>query len=209
MGALLGALLALTAWLLVGPLPPLLVAALLVALLAALSGGLHLDGLADWFAALGGGRGDRTRMLAIMREPHVGAHGASALVLCLALKLAALVPLVTARDMIAIACLPVVGRAAVVPLVALFAPARDDGLAHAFATKRGLVPLAITLLLVAVPLAMLARIVLVAGFVAALLLAFVVGAWARARIGGVTGDVHSAAIELGETLFAIAVVASL
>ena len=57
-------------------------AVVLVALLAVLTGGLHLDGLADVFDALGGGRGDRARMLAIMRDSRIGAHGAAAMACC-------------------------------------------------------------------------------------------------------------------------------
>ena len=70
------------------------VAVLLAALLAALTGGLHLDGFADVFDALGGGRGDRARMLEIMRDSRIGAHGAAALALLLIAKVAALAQVV-------------------------------------------------------------------------------------------------------------------
>src|SRR4051812_27073096 len=82
-GAALGFLLLGMERLLRGVLPPGLAAVSLVATLALLTGGLHLDGLADVFDALGGGRGSRERMLAIMRDSRVGAHGAAALALFL------------------------------------------------------------------------------------------------------------------------------
>ena len=72
-----------------GHLPAGLIAVGLVALSALLTGGLHLDGLADTFDALGGGRGDRARMLEIMRDSRIGAHGAGALTLLLAAKVLA------------------------------------------------------------------------------------------------------------------------
>src|SRR5581483_615259 len=80
-GAVLGGALVGAGRLLEGRLPAGLTAVLLVALLALLTGGLHLDGLADLFDALGGGRGDRARMLDIMRDSRIGAHGAVALCL--------------------------------------------------------------------------------------------------------------------------------
>jgi len=73
-----------------GHLPPGLIAILLAALLAGLTGGLHLDGVADVFDALGGGRRDRARMLEIMRDSRIGAHGAAALILVLLAKVTAL-----------------------------------------------------------------------------------------------------------------------
>src|SRR3990172_3011497 len=57
------------------PSPP--AAALAVVVLAALSGGLHLDGLADSADGLFGG-GDRERRLAIMRDSRTGSFGALA-----------------------------------------------------------------------------------------------------------------------------------
>ena len=58
--------------------------------MAMLTGGLHLDGFADVFDALGGGRGDRARMLEIMRDSRIGAHGAGAVALVLLAKAACL-----------------------------------------------------------------------------------------------------------------------
>ena len=81
-GLLLGAILALVDWLLRHDLEPGVTAALLVALLAALTGALHLDGLADAFDGLAGGR-DRESRLRIMKDIHTGTFGTVALVLVL------------------------------------------------------------------------------------------------------------------------------
>ena len=93
-GAALGAVLVGTHHLLAGRLSPGLVAVAIVAVHAGLTGGLHLDGVADVFDALGGGRGRRDRMLAIMRDSRIGAHGAVAVVLLLVAKILAVVQLV-------------------------------------------------------------------------------------------------------------------
>ncbi len=67
----------------------LVAAALAVALEVLVTGGIHLDALAD--SADGLGASGRQRALEIMREPTIGAFGATALVLDLVVKIAALV----------------------------------------------------------------------------------------------------------------------
>lgn len=73
--------------------PPLLQAALLLSLWVALSGALHLDGLADMADAWIGGLGDRERTLAIMKDPRSGPVAVVVLVLVLLLKFSALAAL--------------------------------------------------------------------------------------------------------------------
>ena len=70
-------------------LPPLLLAVLVVSFSAWATRGLHLDGLADFFDGLGGGR-TREDVLRIMRDSRIGAFGAIALVLVLFTKVAAI-----------------------------------------------------------------------------------------------------------------------
>ena len=55
-----------------------------------LTGALHEDGLADFFDGFGGGGGDRQRILAIMKDSHIGTYGVLALVVYLALLFFAL-----------------------------------------------------------------------------------------------------------------------
>src|SRR5690606_7673193 len=88
-GLLLGGLL-LALHGLLGATPALLQAAILLAVWAGLSGGLHLDGLADSADAWVGGLGDRERTLAIMKDPRSGPIAVVVLLLVLLLKFAAL-----------------------------------------------------------------------------------------------------------------------
>ena len=83
-GLLLGLLLWL-AHLLLGQTPGVLQAAIILALWVGLSGGLHLDGLADTADAWVGGFGDRERTLTIMKDPRSGAIAVVVLVLLLLL----------------------------------------------------------------------------------------------------------------------------
>lgn len=91
-GLLLGGVLAVLAWALRDS-PPLLSAALVLCAWVALTGALHLDGLADSADAWVGGLGDRARTLEIMKDPRSGPLGVVAIVLLLLLKFAALASL--------------------------------------------------------------------------------------------------------------------
>ena len=91
-GILLGGILAMTDVLLARWLPREAVAALLILVLVAMTRGLHQDGLADTLDGLAGGRTASDR-LTIMRDPRIGAIGATGLFLSLILRYGALVSL--------------------------------------------------------------------------------------------------------------------
>ena len=77
---------------------PLLQAALLLALWVALTGALHLDGLADSADAWLGGFGDPARTLEIMKDPRSGPVAVVVLVLLLLLKFSALLVVLQAQQ---------------------------------------------------------------------------------------------------------------
>jgi adenosylcobinamide-GDP ribazoletransferase len=199
-GAALGALLAAAGVLLVRALPAPLAAALVVALGTALTGALHLDGLADTADGLGGGR-DAEHALRIMRDHAVGAYGAAALVLALLVKAAAIASLLGRPG--DAAWLPVAGalsRWVLVP-VARFAPsARPDGLGASVAAHVGPLEVAgATALALGIALGLAG----VRGGVAWAAVALAGAAFAglcRRRIGGMTGDTLGATGELAEAL---------
>lgn len=69
-----------------------------------LTGALHEDGLADFFDGFGGGGGDRQRILAIMKDSHIGTYGVLTLVLyelLLFLALYSLTPAMAALTVLA------------------------------------------------------------------------------------------------------------
>ena len=115
-GAVMGGLVLVGARLAGTHVPPALGAVLVVAALAWMTGGLHLDGVADVFDGLGGGHGDRERILRIMRDSRIGALGATALALVLAAKAAAIAELLGRGALWPLLVAPVVARFAVVPL---------------------------------------------------------------------------------------------
>lgn len=81
----LGGVLALLSLALQSILSPLPIAAILLFVFVLMTGGLHLDGVADLWDALGAG-GTAEHRLAVMKESQVGAFGVIALVLVLLLK---------------------------------------------------------------------------------------------------------------------------
>jgi adenosylcobinamide-GDP ribazoletransferase len=203
-GLTLGAIAAAAAWLLAPRLGAGVLAVLLVALLAWLTGGLHLDGLADVADGLGGGHGDRERTLAIMRDSRIGAFGATALALLLLLKVAAVGELL-ARGAApwALLCAPTLARFLAVPLVVVFPYARPRGLGRAFHDGGGARELLVALALTALATAWIgARVLLpsAAALAAAAALALLV----HRRLGGLTGDAYGAAVELAEVAFLVA-----
>jgi adenosylcobinamide-GDP ribazoletransferase len=200
--ALGGVLFVLAALLLRAHVPPNLTAIALVAALAALTGGLHLDGVADVFDALGGGRGDRERMLAIMRDSRIGAHGAVGLCLLLLAKTAAAAEALAHGAAQTLLLFPAVARWAVLPLVAYFPSARSDGLGASFHADARTLDVALATVVVIGLLAWTRPLALVAAVVA-LACALAFGTSMHARLGGLTGDVHGAAIEIAELVFLV------
>jgi adenosylcobinamide-GDP ribazoletransferase len=178
------------------PLGPQVTSACVITCWALVTGALHLDGLADTFDSLGGGRGDRARMLEIMRDSRIGAHGAAALTLALLLKWVALERVLTLHDD-AWLLAPVCARFLVVLLLAGFTYAREQGLGSAFSGRVRTLEVAIAACAL-LPFGYYfgARVVLPALFGVALAMVLVLRM--RKWLGGLTGDVHGAAIEICE-----------
>jgi adenosylcobinamide-GDP ribazoletransferase len=197
-GLLLGGLLWGSARL-VAPLGAPLGSVLVVTFWTVITGAFHLDGLADTVDGFSGGRGDRERTLAIMRDSRIGSHGACALILALALKAAGL-QRAEQLGVELVWLVPVVARFACTTLLAAFPYARTSGVGSAFSGRVGVRELAWGALGLAAPLLLpaardLRYALLVVGGLAA---SWSVAWWARARLGGLTGDVHGAAIEAAE-----------
>jgi len=203
-GCVLGGLLAAVAAMLWSRLPAALLGVGLVALLAGLTGGLHLDGLADVFDGLGGGHGNRERVLAIMRDSRIGAQGAVAIILVLVAKVIGFAGLVERHEVALLVAGPAVARWAVLPLIVFFPYGREEGMGKAFNAQGSAweVVLATGFIVVLAPWGGWR---LVDAALIALSLTLMLGVWMQRRLGGLTGDVYGAAIELAEVVFLMAV----
>ncbi|WP_432051002.1 adenosylcobinamide-GDP ribazoletransferase [Verrucosispora sp. NA02020] len=193
---------------------PLVAAGVTVAAGALLTRGLHLDGLADTVDALGSYRRGPAA-LEIMKKPDVGPFGVVALVLVLLVQAAALAELADRSRSAAFAAVLAAlaaGRLGVSLACRRGVPAaRPDGLGAMVAGTVGPVTLAVATAAVALaavpavpdrpwqgPLVVLAALAVVAG-----LLRHVVR-----RLGGITGDVLGATVELVTTLVYLGLVLS-
>nr|WP_233150835.1 adenosylcobinamide-GDP ribazoletransferase [Sphingomonas sp. BT553] len=166
-----------------------------------ITGALHLDGLGDLADGLGAAHGDRTRLIAVMADPHIGSFGVVAIVLQLLAKLVLLHAL-SPMAWWPLILLPFAAR--IGPLVwARWLPPLKPGLGASVAGAvryRDLIgwgavwtgACALLPALIVTPL--------------------LIGGWAlylRHRMGGINGDAHGAGIELVETaLLLILMIAS-
>ncbi|RIH87591.1 Adenosylcobinamide-GDP ribazoletransferase [Meiothermus luteus] len=186
-GYLIGAVLALVAWLTAG-LPEGLRGGILLAAWLAATGMLHLDGLLDAADALLSSKppAERLRLLA---DVHIGSFAFGVGFVVLLLKWQALA---TGPSPWLLLALPAVARFAVLLPMSLFPAAKAEGLGAR--SRQGRWPLA---LLLALPALLAFPWVALATVVGMLLLA----RWAAGRLGGgLSGDVYGALVELGELL---------
>lgn len=194
----------------------LLVAVLAVSLLALLTRGLHLDGLADTVDALGS-YGDREQALTIMKAPDVGPFGVVTVVVAILIDVAAVAVCIDAGHLAwALVTAPAIGRAAVPMSCTRRTPAaRSSGLGAlvagtvtapaAFAAAGGVGAIASGWGYAADGVGGAVRGAV--AVVAALGVAHAVRAHAVRRLGGVTGDVLGALVELA-TAIALVVLAT-
>lgn len=160
-----------------------------------LTGGLHLDGLADCCDGLPGSA-SRERRLEIMKDPHLGAFGVIGLFFVLTLKATAL-SLLAPSSGLSIVLAATLGRWLILPASRL-PQARPGGMGADFAA--GVRPAAVWIT-ATLPISLAVLLGMQGAF--AVLAALISGAallrLAWKRIGGVTGDVLGALVEVAET----------
>jgi adenosylcobinamide-GDP ribazoletransferase len=176
--------------------PPLVAGILTLVAWVALTGGLHLDGLADCcdglFASV-----SMERRLEIMKDPHLGAFGVIGLILVLLFKGATLAMLTPATSF-GILLAASLARWCILPagLLPLARPGGMGadfslGLRRSFIYVGGMLPVSLALVL-----GTRGILSLLAGLAAAALVLWL----AKSRIGGVTGDVFGMVVEVVETV---------
>ena len=181
--------------------PRWVLAAILVGLLIAMTGGLHWDGVADTFDGLGGARGNRERMLAIMKDPRIGGMGVLSLAFLISFKviLLAQLPLPAWKGILIL--MPMAGRFIQLEMAVWGRYARAEaGTGQAFVegTRPGDFWIALGGVVVISLLAMgWSGIVLIA---LSLLYGFGIMSFFNRKIGGITGDILGMASETGEIL---------
>ncbi|MBT2866698.1 adenosylcobinamide-GDP ribazoletransferase [Chromobacterium violaceum] len=169
--------------------------AALLALLAwvMVTGGLHLDGLADLADALGAAHRSRERFFEVLKDPHLGSFGVLSLLLAVIAKLVLLMLIARqAGTAWGLLLVPAWARGFAVIWSATL-PAIAPGSGERFAWRRDWAGMGLNLA---------ALLALSAWLAPALLLAPLAGlawrAFLQRRLGGMTGDCLGAGVELCE-----------
>ena len=178
--------------------PPVVVAVITLVIWVALTGGLHLDGLADCCDGLLA-RTSVERRLDIMKDPHSGAFGMIGLILVLLLKAAALTSFVSLTPVLSFGILLAASLARWCILLAGLLPlARPSGMGADFALgfQRSFILWGVIVpLVIAILLGIRGVLSVLTAVVATTLILWL----AKSRIGGVTGDVFGMIVEIVET----------
>jgi adenosylcobinamide-GDP ribazoletransferase len=204
-GAVVGALVATVAWGAGQVLPPFAAAILGVASGVVATAALHLDGLGDVADGIGASLGGRDPREA-MRDPRLGTFGIAAVALDLLLKSSLLSALVVAGFPWEVVAAGSISRVAPIamawrlPYLGAGTGGWTDRIGGGTAAAALVIGLAIS-----IPCAGLAT---PAMLIAVAIVAIVLGSWSRRRLGGATGDVFGAIIELGETFALVAALAA-
>lgn len=205
-GVLMGAITSVMIWFLqdATDIGPLLIAFLAASTLWAMTGGLHLDGLADTGDAYFSYQ-DKDKRLEIMGDPRIGAFGAMVLIFAIAGKIIVLAELIPSVSLIALAAVPAASRIGLSILSVAAKPAKTEGLAAYF--QRQIDGKTIVPAMFGWSLVVLATLLIFCGWAVALaffaVVAFATVAykkWCDKNFGGVTGDLLGAYAEGMELL---------
>ncbi len=181
-----------------------------VVLWVALTGGLHLDGVADMADAWVGGLGDKDKTLHIMKDPTCGPFGVIAIVLTIVLKLVFVYELINISPWL-ILLPPLLSRSAVVIMLMRIPYARPQGLGSDLSTMSdkhintaSVVVFTVTALAL---MAVLSNAVVLLGTIFVSILFYIMFTLnVVKRIGGITGDIAGAFIEYMELIVLFSII---
>lgn len=162
-----------------------------------ITGGLHLDGLADVADALGAAHRDRERLMAAMKDPHLGSFGVLTLIMHLAGKLVLLMLLVRSAHWPTLLLIPAWARLGVMYWQTL--PALVPGMGEQFSWA--LPRLARWLWLAAL---LAASAYFAPSLLVAPLVIWLYRRWLQQALGGMSGDCLGAGVEITEIALLLA-----
>lgn len=206
-GLVIGLLLAAIFLLLSYLLPGAVVLGLVIAASVIISGGLHLDGLADTCDGLAGYRATEDR-LRIMRDSRVGAFAVIGVTLVILLKYVSLSSVPANMILVTIVLMSVLSRWAMVYAVTAFPYARPAGIGSSF--KQGanwtrfaaatLIALGATLLLTFLAGLAYFYLAAIAVMLGIWVVTLVMSNYFKSKFSGLTGDTYGAICEAAEVV---------
>ena len=201
-GLIIGLILAGLNWLLSLILPPAVVNALLIAVLAVITGALHLDGFVDTCDGIAGHKTveDRWR---VMHDSRAGAFGIVGVVLLLLVKYVSLNSIPETVMMATLIFMPVVSRWAMVYALFVYSYARPSGLGTTFKqatrwpqfTAATIITFAVAVALF--PFFSITGLLLIFGI---WIITALFSVYLKRKFSGLTGDTYGAINEIAEVI---------
>ncbi len=187
-------------------LPVTVTSALLLILLALMTGCLHLDGFADTCDGLYAGK-SREDALNIMKDSRLGVMGTTGLICLMLLKYMLIKEIIAANALPALMLAPMLGRWAMVISASISKYAREDGTGKSYIDNTGIKELSIatvfTLALAFILKSFQGIVICLIVFTAV----FLITHFFKKKLGGITGDTIGATGEIIEVIVLIALIA--
>ncbi len=190
------------------PHPSPLTPAILVVIWVVVTGGLHLDGLADsadaWLGGFSKGVPDKEKTQAILKDSSLGMAGVVSIVCVLLLKYAAIASLLqgaefSVGEVLIILMAPLIGRSMILLLFQSTDYQRANGLASTIVANLPANTAGVIILLCLI----LGFLVSVGGMIFVLLGFWLLRHLMIKRLGGFTGDTVGASVEISEMLWLV------
>lgn len=181
---------------------PLLLAIIIVLTEIWITGGLHMDGVADTFDGFYGGKTPES-VLTIMRDSNTGAMGVLAVLSVILLKIGLIYSLASEIRPIVLLLMPVTGRWAMVIAIFSFKYARQVGKASNFYENKKVWMLVLSTLLFLVVTALILKTTSIYAALIVFIITFLIGIYSKSKVKGITGDVLGLINEINEIVFII------
>ena len=162
-----------------------------------ITGGLHLDGLADTFDGIFSNR-PKNKILAIMKDSRIGTNGTIALILVILCKTALLFSINNVCIVFYLFALPAVSRMNIVWTAGTSDGAGKDGMGKSVVKYTGVKEIITATLIACVISAVFLKWAAFAVVPIAIVFALLFCAYVKRKIGGITGDIIGTVIELTE-----------
>ncbi len=171
-----------------------------------ITGGLHLDGLADTFDGIFSNR-PKEKILRIMKDSRIGTNGTLSLILIIVSKIWLMLIINTNYIVPCLIIMPALSRMNITWTAGMSTYARKEKSAAAsIVNNTGMKEIVITTVIAAAPCAALLQLLSAPAVAAVIIFVILFTAYVKKKIGGITGDIIGAVIELSELIFLITVI---
>jgi len=188
-------------------LPPFPASVITVIVMTGISGGLHMDGLADTADGFFSSR-PREKVLEIMRDSRTGVMGVIAVVFVIVMKVSLVLSLSLPYRFGVIMLMPLAGRCSLVMMMTVLAYVRPEGgLATAFSEGKTWLSVLWSAVFLVVAGWIAVQWIGIVASLASILMAALFSAYCFRKIGGYTGDTLGALCEITEIIPVLAAIA--